>query len=83
MINIDPVDSSPHIGEVVGYSYFFWLSGTRTADAGRSTATYYISIDPVSPKDVPFGVFNAKNIYLGSNLPKTSLIFRPEQGFPA
>jgi hypothetical protein len=55
MVNIVPVDSPPHMGEVFGYRYFFsniWLSGTRTADAGRSTPTYCILIDPVSPKNV-------------------------------
>jgi hypothetical protein len=61
MVNIGPVDSPPHMDEVVGYRYLFfifsniWLSGRRTADAGRSTPTYYISIDAISPKDVPFG----------------------------
>jgi hypothetical protein len=52
MINIGPVDFSPQMGDVVGYRYFFsniWLSGTRKADAGRSTPTYYVLIDAVWP----------------------------------
>jgi hypothetical protein len=40
--------------------------------------TYYTSIDPVLPKDVPFGGFNAKKLYLGELFPKTSLIFSLE-----
>jgi hypothetical protein len=80
MVNIGPVDSPPRVGEVVGYRNFscnIWLSGTRIADAGRSTPAYYISIDTVSPKDVPFGGFNAKKLYLGSYSQKTHLIFWP------
>ncbi len=41
------------------------FSGTRTADAGRSTPTYYKSIDAVWPKDVPFGVSTQKNFIWG------------------
>jgi hypothetical protein len=71
------------MGEVVGYRNFFsntWVSGTRTADAGRSTPTYYISNDAVLPKDVPFG--DLRN-YIWGVIPKNSLIFWPEWGFPA
>jgi hypothetical protein len=70
MINIGPVDLSPHMDEVVGYRNFFfpnnWLSGTRIADAGRSIPTYYILIDAVWLKDVPFWGFNTKKLYWGS-----------------
>jgi hypothetical protein len=31
--------------------------GTRTAEAGHSTPTHYISVDAVWPKDVSFGGF--------------------------
>jgi hypothetical protein len=41
------------------------LSGTREADAGRSTPTYYISIDAVWPKDVPCGVPTLINYIFG------------------
>jgi hypothetical protein len=84
MVNIGPVDSPPHMGDVVDYRFFFfsfsniWFSGKRTADAGRLTPTYYISIDAVSPKDVPFGGFNAKKLYLGKLIPKKSLRFSLE-----
>ncbi len=57
MVNIGPVDSSLHMGEIVGYLFFssnIWLSGTRTVDAERSTPTCYISIDAILLKDVPF-----------------------------
>jgi hypothetical protein len=79
-LNVGRMDSPPHIGEVVGYRYLFFLifgsKGTRTADTGRSTPTYYDSIDAVSPKDVPFGGFNAKILYLGSYSPKPPSFFR-------
>jgi hypothetical protein len=89
MVNVGPVDSSPHMGEIVSYRYLFiffsniWLSGTRTADTGRSTTTNYISTDAVWPKDVPFEGFNAKKLYLEELFPKNSLIFWPEKGFTA
>jgi hypothetical protein len=47
-----------------------WLSGTRIADAGRSTPTYYKSIDAEWPKNVPFGV-SAQTIIFGELFPKT------------
>ena len=85
MVNIGPVDSPPHMGEVVGYWFFssnIWLSGTRTADAGRSTPTYCISIDAVAPKMCFMGVSTLRIIF-GELFPKNSLIFWPEKGFLA
>jgi hypothetical protein len=56
LIDIDQAVASPYMGEVVGYRAFIFFpslsSGTRTANAGHSIATYYISIDVVWPKDV-------------------------------
>jgi hypothetical protein len=86
MVNIGQVDSSPHMGEIVGYCYFFsniWLSGTCTADARRSTLKYYTSIDPLLPKDVPFGGFNAKKLYLGSDFQITPISFLAGLGIPS
>jgi hypothetical protein len=54
-------------------AYFFsniWLSGTRAAGAGSSTATFYMSIDVAWPKDVPFGCFIIMSTPMGSNSPK-------------
>jgi hypothetical protein len=59
LIKIDQGFSSPHMGEIVDYSCFFFLndfSSTYTTDAGSSTPTCDISIDAIWPKDVLLGV---------------------------
>jgi hypothetical protein len=81
LVKIDQVDSSPHVGGVVGYRYFssnIWLSGTRTADAGSSTPTCYISIDAVRPEECALGGFNTKKLHFWELFPQNSLVFPQE-----
>jgi hypothetical protein len=52
-----PKSSTSHMGEVFDWRSFYsgvLLACTRTTDPERSSATYYMSIDAVCAKDVPF-----------------------------
>jgi hypothetical protein len=78
MVNIDVVDSSLHMGEVVGYLYFFFyylaLGHVHSRRRALNPHIFYINRCGLA-KDVPFGSFNAKKLYLWEMFQKTPSFF--------
>jgi hypothetical protein len=86
LVKIGRALASPHMGEFVGYRYFFYFSeylalGHAQSRRRAHDPTYCISIDAVRPKDVVLRVSTQK-IYSGV-IPPKPLILGREQGFPA
>ncbi len=78
LVKIGWLGASPRMGEINVFACAFFFSNSPTAQTERRTYAYYTPKDVVWAKDVPFGGFNYKKLYLGELCPKNPHILGRE-----